>query len=209
MDQDPSESSLTPRQAAFVHEYLIDLNGVQAAIRAGCPIIHLGEPAGFYVYGLLDPADGSVFYVGKGHGKRWQSHYKEPLTGSAKHARVRKASARCCVVVASGLSEAEAFTLEKQTIQALAEHLTNVSSGSEPPISRLERSKLECQQMLAEVLPFDAWMARATRTQQQIDWYHTIVKQLQEIAVHGDVEAERHRWDSETRTWKHVVKNVG
>lgn len=26
---------LTPRQAAFVHEYLIDLNGTQAAIRAG------------------------------------------------------------------------------------------------------------------------------------------------------------------------------
>lgn len=35
MDQDASEPTLTPRQAAFVHEYLIDLNGTQAAIRAG------------------------------------------------------------------------------------------------------------------------------------------------------------------------------
>ena len=31
----PAEKPLTPRQAAFVAEYLIDLNGTQAAIRAG------------------------------------------------------------------------------------------------------------------------------------------------------------------------------
>lgn len=30
-----SSSSLTPRQARFVKEYLVDLNGTQAAIRAG------------------------------------------------------------------------------------------------------------------------------------------------------------------------------
>ena len=32
---DRSGSSLTPRQARFVKEYLVDLNGTQAAIRAG------------------------------------------------------------------------------------------------------------------------------------------------------------------------------
>ena len=31
----PLERPLTPKQAAFVREYLIDLNGAQAAIRAG------------------------------------------------------------------------------------------------------------------------------------------------------------------------------
>lgn len=35
MAADESTPGLTPRQAAFVHEYLIDLNGTQAAIRAG------------------------------------------------------------------------------------------------------------------------------------------------------------------------------
>lgn len=32
---DPEEQALTPRQAAFVQEYIVDLNGTQAAIRAG------------------------------------------------------------------------------------------------------------------------------------------------------------------------------
>ena len=35
MSLDASEASLTPRQAAFVSEYIVDLNGTQAAIRAG------------------------------------------------------------------------------------------------------------------------------------------------------------------------------
>ena len=35
MSEDPTSKPLNPRQAAFVAEYLIDLNGTQAAIRAG------------------------------------------------------------------------------------------------------------------------------------------------------------------------------
>jgi phage terminase small subunit len=34
-DEDSPEARLNPRQAAFVREYLVDLNGTQAAIRAG------------------------------------------------------------------------------------------------------------------------------------------------------------------------------
>lgn len=42
---DESQSKLTPRQAAFVAEYLIDLNGTQAAIRAGYAATSAAETA--------------------------------------------------------------------------------------------------------------------------------------------------------------------
>ena len=35
MDDQPTSISLTPKQARFVEEYLVDLNATQAAIRAG------------------------------------------------------------------------------------------------------------------------------------------------------------------------------
>lgn len=45
----------------------------------------------FYVYELIDPRDGSVFYVGKGQAKRYLEHLKEALRGvrSRKCSRIR------------------------------------------------------------------------------------------------------------------------
>lgn len=46
----------------------------------------------FYVYELIDPRDGSVFYVGKGKGNRLEHHEKEARAGkrSAKCERIRE-----------------------------------------------------------------------------------------------------------------------
>ena len=48
--------SLTPRQAAFVSEYLIDLNGTAAAIRAGYAPNSANEQAAQLLAGLSNPA---------------------------------------------------------------------------------------------------------------------------------------------------------
>lgn len=42
---EPLDAKLTPRQAAFVQEYLIDNNGLQAALRAGYAEYSSGSPA--------------------------------------------------------------------------------------------------------------------------------------------------------------------
>lgn len=60
-----TEPKLTPRQAAFVAEYLIDLNGTQAAIRAGYSAHTANEQAARLL------ADASIqFFVARGKAQR-------------------------------------------------------------------------------------------------------------------------------------------
>lgn len=110
-----------------------------------------------YVYVLMDTRkSGSYqygsycftyepFYVGKGKGKRWKAHVADALrsqSGSHKENKIRKiisdtGDLPAVVIVADGLGEAEAFSLESALIALIGRSdcgsgpLTNKSDGGE------------------------------------------------------------------------------
>lgn len=93
-------------------------------------------PAGPYVYALVDPRDSSVFYVGKGTGRRMYQHEREVMRGkvsnAAKASRIAEILAAglrvACKVLAVFGNDAAAFKAERAFI---AEHagLTNANAG--------------------------------------------------------------------------------
>lgn len=95
----------------------------------------VAEMIGFYVYLLIDPRDGSVFYVGKGTGHRCFAHVVEARKSRAdtvgdyqKLAHIREIEATGAMVridiLRHGVSEHEAFLLESAAID-LVENLMN------------------------------------------------------------------------------------
>lgn len=90
----------------------------------------------FYVYSLADPRDGRAFYVGKGKGGRIKQHVANVRNGrfdnGAKCERIAAILQAGLKVVEtvhqSGLTEQEAFALEKRMIEETP-GLTNIVSG--------------------------------------------------------------------------------
>jgi hypothetical protein len=105
-----------------------------------------GENRRFYVYELVDPRDGAVFYVGKGQGKRDRAHIgyarRMCVRNPAKTRRIREimdAGHEVGIVrVVEGLGEVEALRLERAEIAShgLA-NLTNISRGQHTEPDRL------------------------------------------------------------------------
>jgi hypothetical protein len=153
---------LTDKQIRFCEEYLIDLNATYAAIRAG--INYIKNPKGFYIYLLVDPTDNSIFYIGKGKGKRAEQHFKDfkrrHIDNSAKAEVIRQ-------IVKFGhkpevyylqdqLTEEDAFSIERFMIRALKNFLTNISNGI---ASNSEKEKIRAKAMLDRIMPYEKWMA--------------------------------------------------
>jgi hypothetical protein len=91
----------------------------------------------FYVYALVDPRDDAMFYIGKGTGKRKSAHTELVRKGrwdsnGVKCERIEAilVAGLCPIehVLHSGLSEQEAFRIERETI-ARTSGLTNICSG--------------------------------------------------------------------------------
>lgn len=111
----------------------------------------LARPLGrYYVYHLIDPASGEVFYVGKGSGSRAGQHRKDALKKAMvnldKERRIRSILAQGLevrvAIVRNFLSEEGAFLLERSEILRIGlESLTNKASGIVPATSRDGLSK--------------------------------------------------------------------
>ena len=92
--------------------------------------------SGFYVYELVDPRDGAVFYVGKGKGKRIEAHEREARARVThpKHERIReiwaaglKVSRR---IVRHFKTDAAAYRFERKLIAKYGQAaLCNIHSG--------------------------------------------------------------------------------
>jgi hypothetical protein len=99
------------------------------------------ERLGIYVYALVDPRSGDIFYVGKGKGDRILQHEKEKSddeeTASAKLKRIQEIELAGLAVKHFFIrteigSDDEAFAIEQAAIDALALagiSLTNIAAG--------------------------------------------------------------------------------
>lgn len=88
--------------------------------------------ATYYVYVYIDPRNFEEFYYGKGTGSRKNAHLSDDSdTEKAKRIKsIKKEGLEPIIkVIAKGLSEKEAFLVEKTLIWKLGRNLTNLSSG--------------------------------------------------------------------------------
>lgn len=95
----------------------------------------------YYVYGLRDPRDHKVFYIGKGTGNRVFEHERESLANPNSEKLKLKTIAEIKaagfevekIMVHSGLTETEAFAVEAALINMFQylqkDGLTNISAG--------------------------------------------------------------------------------
>lgn len=86
----------------------------------------------YYVYVYIDPRNYEEFYYGKGKGNRKQAHLSdESDTDKTKIIKaIQKEGLEPIIkVIAKGLTESEAFLIEKTLIWKLGKNLTNISSG--------------------------------------------------------------------------------
>jgi hypothetical protein len=106
----------------------------------------LPNPNRFYVYTLADPRDGSVFYVGKGSGRRAFAHEREVRRGAgqngAKALRIRRiidaGQDVITTIAASGLTEREALRQERDMIARIGmRNLTNVMRGTRTAVDEM------------------------------------------------------------------------
>lgn len=100
----------------------------------------------FYLYHLIDPRDGKVFYVGKGQKARLHHHEWEAARGvySRKCAKIREIQASGHKIGKSVVRrfdlEQDAYDAEKAEIEAIGlANLTNVMPGGVYAIVPLER----------------------------------------------------------------------
>ena len=86
----------------------------------------------YYVYVYIDPRNYEEFYYGKGRGKRKAAHLKDGSDSNKAETirEIKKAGLEPIIrVVAKGLTEKEAYLVEKTLLWKLGKTLTNVSKG--------------------------------------------------------------------------------
>ena len=137
----------------------------------------------FYVYTLTDPRDRSVFYVGKGTGRRLKAHEMQAkrldLANPRKVERIReilKAGLRpVAEIQIDHLDESDAFQKERELIEFHGESLTNISHGQ-------HTSRDRARVMLANLKPFEQWNSERAWEPIAIKCYWAVKENLEEMA---------------------------
>src|SRR5258708_2045006 len=86
----------------------------------------------YYVYVYIDPRDYTEFYYGMGRGNRKEAHLLDKSDSEKAQTirSIRDAGLDPVIkVIAKGLTQEEAFLVEKTLIWKLGRNLTNISSG--------------------------------------------------------------------------------
>ena len=146
----------------------------------------------YYVYGLIDPRNREVFYVGKGLGKRMYQHVNEVKNGFICN---EKKSARIKEILESGVEveysvfatfESERLALDYERLK-IGEHdnLTNIMDCGvrQSQEERKEIIRRWAEDMLNRIMPFDEWCEKRKPTETGKKSYHCLVAELHLIAV--------------------------
>src|SRR5512139_3983744 len=121
------------RHELFAQELAKGKSLKEACGLSGTRLQSIAKPAGYYVYLLVDSRTDVPFYVGKGKNRRAFAHVaewrKQKVSNAAKYARICDIHAAGFKVrhycLQDGLSEDEAFSLERELISRLSDKLTN------------------------------------------------------------------------------------
>jgi hypothetical protein len=191
--------SLAPMQQRFVEEYLLDLDALRAADVIGLLLNPGLRPAPFYVYGLVDPLRRDLFYVGKGSGRRMYQHADDARRGAVlngrKHRRMVEVGTPCYLVLAQGLSEREALTLERALVDGIGrERLTNVVR---PGRSVEETSEAKAEDLLRRAKPFAQWCAERPRSETERALYWRVIGELGRLASGAILNHQVSPWCAE------------
>lgn len=179
------------RHEIFAQGVAKGLSATDAYEKAGYKAVPCADPAGFYVYVLVDSRDDSVFYVGKGKGHRYAAHLAEWRRNSTVNPRklarigeiVQAGATVKPMLVEDGLSEADAYRMERHIIFAVGlEVLTNLLPGQ---LSEKDRAMLKAKGMKARLKPFDVWVSERPRTLEQIDMAKRVYAEV-DLMIAGD-----------------------
>lgn len=103
------------------------------------------ERIGYYVYGLIDPRDNKLFYIGKGKGNRVFNHEKcaiENSTSNDKLDKIREIHSAGFEVIKKifghGYDELTAFAVEAVLIDEHWNELTNEVSGHHTEVNGIK-----------------------------------------------------------------------
>ncbi len=178
--------ALSPKQARFCKEYVIDLNGAQAAIRAGIEVTTIG--VGYYVYMLVNSITNRIIYIGKGKNNRLNAHHIEFRSGkiinTAKHKEFSNAYADGGeikpFIIFNNLSEYSALEIERYLISNLKSHgLSNIAGGIE---NNEDRERVFAIRMLSRMMPFERWFNERLPAQFEQEIYHRMRVELTKMA---------------------------
>jgi hypothetical protein len=123
----------------------------------------IADGSRYYVYQLIDPRDGSIFYIGKGNGNRETNHTKDAkadrIGNVAKHRRIKAILDSGLEVIArkvkTGMAEREALAMERDMIREKKSELTNILHGI---VTNEEKIQEQARVMLKNMPPFELWV---------------------------------------------------
>lgn len=112
------------------------------------------KPNGHYSYGLVDPLNNEIFYIGKGKGNRFEKHRLSDSGNMGKYLRIlalkKQGIAYKTIVFKQFLTEKKAYEIEKLLILFFGKQLTNIqylrkSESNIIPNSQLYQYSVECE----------------------------------------------------------------
>lgn len=102
----------------------------------------MASESSYYIYSMNDPRDNSIYYVGKGKGRRWWSHFQDHYFRNPKNPhksrKIKKLQrlgydpSKHISFFKTGLTEDEAYELEELIVDEIGiENLTNIRQGGD------------------------------------------------------------------------------
>ncbi len=175
---------LKPEHRVFAENYVIAWNAYKS-LRLANIRLKLSNPKKYYVYMLTEVDSGNVFYVGKGKGNRMNQHllnYKKSGGNEIKKERIRHiiniGGQIDCIVLKDGLSENNAFKLERIMIQRLP-NLTNIHGGI---FTQKEKDISSAKNVLSRMIkPCELFIIKKRHFPLWSDFYSTYVQNVVEL----------------------------